>query len=155
MDSNSSTTIILSSEAVFRGAGDAIAPYLGLLWMQAKAVVIVPVLRVMVFLCLVMLIMILIEKVYLGAVSAYLKLFRRTPAKQYKWEPIKKDDDAELGDSAYPMVLIQIPMCNEKRVKFYSFYHSLLLAWNIIYMIQFFYLSSHDYSNICISSLES
>ncbi|XP_019181875.1 PREDICTED: glucomannan 4-beta-mannosyltransferase 9-like [Ipomoea nil] len=130
MDGNSSSAAIMfSSEAAVRGAGDAIAPYLGVLWVQAKALVIVPVLRVMVYLCLVMLIMILMEKVYLGAVSAYLKLFRRTPAKQYKWEPIKKEDDAEIGNSGYPTVLVQIPMCNEKRVYQLSIGAACNLSW--------------------------
>ncbi|KAK3020531.1 hypothetical protein RJ639_046220 [Escallonia herrerae] len=42
------------------------------------------------------------------------KLFGRKPEKRYKWEPMK--DDVELGNSAYPMVLVQIPMYNEIEV---------------------------------------
>nr|GMD58895.1 glucomannan 4-beta-mannosyltransferase 9-like [Ipomoea batatas] len=91
-----------ATEAV-QGAVDGITPYY-----------VVPLLRVMVFLCLAMVIMTLVEKVYLAVVVACLKLFRRKPEKQYKWEDMKKDD-LEIGDSAYPMVLVQLPMCNEKK----------------------------------------
>nr|GMD57272.1 glucomannan 4-beta-mannosyltransferase 9-like [Ipomoea batatas] len=93
---------MLPTEAV-QGAVDGITPYY-----------VVPLLRVMVFLCLAMVIMTLVEKVYLAVVVACLKLFRRKPEKQYKWEDMKKDD-LEIGDSAYPIVLVQLPMCNEKK----------------------------------------
>nr|GLL40100.1 glucomannan 4-beta-mannosyltransferase 9-like [Ipomoea trifida] len=92
-----------SATEVVQGAVDGITPYY-----------VVPLLRVMVFLCLAMVIMTLVEKVYLAVVVACLKLFRRKPEKQYKWEDMKKDD-LEIGDSAYPMVLVQLPMCNEKK----------------------------------------
>ncbi|XP_019181876.1 PREDICTED: glucomannan 4-beta-mannosyltransferase 9-like [Ipomoea nil] len=96
---------------------------------QAKAVLMVPLLRAMVWACLAMLIMTLAEKLYLGAVVAYLKLFRRRPEKRYKWEAMKKDNDLELGDSAYPMVLVQLPMCNEKKVYQLSIGAACTLAW--------------------------
>ncbi|WZZ04201.1 hypothetical protein YC2023_090122 [Brassica napus] len=44
----------------------------------------------------------------------YVKLFKRKPEKVYKWEPMQ--EDIELGDESYPMVLVQIPMYNEKEV---------------------------------------
>lgn len=50
----------------------------------------------------------------MGLVSLYVKVFKRKPEKIYKWEPIK--EDVELGKLAYPMVLIQVPMFNEKEV---------------------------------------
>ena len=43
-----------------------------------------------------------------------MKVFKRKPERVYKWEPIK--EDVELGTLAYPMVLIQVPMFNEKEV---------------------------------------
>lgn len=54
----------------------------------------------------------------MGVVIIAVKLLRRTPEKRYKWEPIK--DDTELGNSVYPMVLVQIPMFNEKEVLCFS-----------------------------------
>ncbi|XP_019181773.1 PREDICTED: glucomannan 4-beta-mannosyltransferase 9-like [Ipomoea nil] len=117
MDSNSSAkTIILPDGA-------------GVVWEQAKAVLMVPLLRAMVWACLAMLIMTLAEKLYLGAVVAYLKLFRRRPEKRYKWEAMKKENDLELGDSAYPMVLVQLPMCNEKKVYQLSIGAACSLSW--------------------------
>ncbi|KAE8683232.1 putative mannan synthase 3 [Hibiscus syriacus] len=49
------------------------------------------------------------------------------PEKRYKWEPMK--DDVELGSSAYPMVLIQIPMYNEKEVYQLSIGAACGLSW--------------------------
>ncbi|MFS7921343.1 putative glucomannan 4-beta-mannosyltransferase [Helianthus anomalus] len=43
------------------------------------------------------------------------KLFWKKPEKRYNWEPIR--DDLAIGNSAFPLVLIQIPMFNEKEVK--------------------------------------
>ncbi|XP_031116939.1 glucomannan 4-beta-mannosyltransferase 9-like isoform X2 [Ipomoea triloba] len=112
---NSSATI-LPTEAV-QGSVDGITHYY-----------VVPLLRVMVFLCLAMVIMTMVEKVYLAVVVACLKLFRRKPEKQYKWEDMKKDD-LEIGDSAYPMVLVQLPMCNEKKVYQLSIGAACNLSW--------------------------
>ena len=50
----------------------------------------------------------------MGIVIGLVKLFKRKPEKRYKWEPM--EDDLELGNSVYPMVLVQIPMYNEKEV---------------------------------------
>ncbi|KAL4281484.1 hypothetical protein GQ457_03G028100 [Hibiscus cannabinus] len=86
----------------------------GLVWEQTRAPLVVPVLKVMVVLCLAMSLMLFMERVYMGIVIAFVKLLRRKPEKMYKWEPMK--DDVELGNSGYPMVLVQIPMYNEKEV---------------------------------------
>lgn len=67
----------------------------------------------------------------MGIVIVLLKLFGRKPEKRYKWEAMK--DDVELGNSAYPMVLVQIPMYNEKEVKkiflFFEFMASNLVLY--------------------------
>lgn len=98
---------------------DDVSGQIGLIWQQTKAPLIVPVLKVMVVLCLAMSIMLFVERVYMGIVIVFLKLFGRKPEKRYKWEPMKDKDDVELGNSAYPMVLVQIPMYNEKEVSTY------------------------------------
>ncbi|XP_008787118.2 glucomannan 4-beta-mannosyltransferase 9-like [Phoenix dactylifera] len=76
--------------------------------------VLVPVVRVAIIFCLIMSVMLFIEKFSMGLVSFYVKVFRRKPEKIYKWEPIREDE--ELGTLAYPMVLVQIPMYNEREV---------------------------------------
>ncbi|KAA8539188.1 hypothetical protein F0562_025880 [Nyssa sinensis] len=82
--------------------------------LQAKAPLIVPLLKLMVIVCLGMSIMLFVERVYMGIVISFIKLFKRRPEKRYKWETMK--EDVELGNEAYPMVLVQIPMNNEKEV---------------------------------------
>lgn len=110
------TTTVIPDE--FEGARNDIAGQMALVWEQAKAPVIVPVLRLLVVVCLAMSLMLFIEKVYMGVFITLVKLFRKKPEKRYKWEPIK--DDVELGNSAYPMVLVQIPMYNEREVNSFS-----------------------------------
>ncbi|XP_019181868.1 PREDICTED: glucomannan 4-beta-mannosyltransferase 9-like [Ipomoea nil] len=121
-------------EAFMQGGGGATK--LWVVWEQARAAVLIaPFLRVMVWVCLVMSVMILVEKVYLGVVCAFLKLFMRKPEKQYKWEPMmkkkkKKEEDLEVGgDLDYPMVLVQIPMRNEKEVYQLSIEAACNLSW--------------------------
>ncbi len=111
MDRLTSTTLLPES---FQGARDDISMQLGIIWAQIKAPLIVPLLRISVVLCLIMSLMLFIERVYMGIVITLVKLFGRKPDKRYKWEAMK--DDVELGNSAYPMVLVQIPMYNEREV---------------------------------------
>ncbi|KAH7553432.1 hypothetical protein JRO89_XS12G0011200 [Xanthoceras sorbifolium] len=63
----------------------------------------------------------------MGIVIVLLKLFGRRPEKRYRWEPIK--DDVEFGNSAYPMVLVQIPMYNEREVYQLSIGAACGLSW--------------------------
>ena len=111
MEQLSSTTIIPDA---FQGTRDDITSQISLVWDQAKTPLIVPALRFLVVVCLAMSVMLFIEKVYMGIVITFVKLFKRKPEKRHKWEPIR--DDLELGNSAYPMVLVQIPMYNEREV---------------------------------------
>ena len=111
MERVSSTAILPEA---FQGARDDITEQMGLVWQQIKAPVIVPLLRLTVFLCLAMSVMLFVEKVYMAVVIVIVKLLGKRPEKRYRWEPMR--DDLELGNSAYPMVLLQIPMYNEKEV---------------------------------------
>ncbi|GAU16019.1 hypothetical protein TSUD_338900 [Trifolium subterraneum] len=63
----------------------------------------------------------------MGVVITLVKLFGRKPEKRYKWEPIK--DDIELGNSCYPMVVVQIPMYNEREVYQLSIGAACGLSW--------------------------
>ncbi|KAK7279490.1 hypothetical protein RJT34_24543 [Clitoria ternatea] len=111
----------------FQGSRDDIAFQVGLMWSQIKEPVMVPLLRVAVFLCLFMSLMMLVERVYMGIIICLVKLFGRKPEKLYKWEPMK--DDVELGNSSYPMVLVQVPMYNEREVYQLSIGAACGLSW--------------------------
>lgn len=111
----------------FQGARDDIAGQIGLIWEQVKAPVIIPLLRVAAFLCLVMSVMLFLEKVYLAVVIVAVKISGRRPDKRYKWAPLQ--DDLELGNSAFPLVLVQIPMYNEKEVYKLSIGAACGLCW--------------------------
>lgn len=101
-------------ELVFASVGDVVPDQIGLIWLQVRAMVLVPVARAAVILCLIMSVILFIEKFSMGLVSFYVKVFRRKPENIYKWEPVREDE--ELGTLAYPMVLVQIPMYNEREV---------------------------------------
>lgn len=98
----------------FQGYTPDIAGQIGLLWELIKAPLIVPLLTVSVYICLAMSIMVFMERLYMGVVIVLVKLFWKKPEKRYKWEAMK--DDLESGNATYPLVLVQIPMFNEKEV---------------------------------------
>lgn len=98
----------------FRGATADIAGQIGLIWELIRAPLIVPLLRVAVYICLAMSLMLFIERLYMGIVIILVRLFWKKPEKRYKWEAMR--DDLEIGNAAFPMVLVQIPMFNEKEV---------------------------------------
>ncbi|XP_071705636.1 glucomannan 4-beta-mannosyltransferase 9-like [Rutidosis leptorrhynchoides] len=77
--------------------------------------------------CLIMSVMLFVERVYMAIVIVVIKLMRYKLEKRYKWEAIK--EDLELGNLAYPMVLIQIPMYNEKEVYQLSIGAACGLSW--------------------------
>ncbi|XP_059317557.1 glucomannan 4-beta-mannosyltransferase 9-like [Lycium ferocissimum] len=106
---------------------DGITSQIGLFWQQVRAPLLVPFLRIMVFLCLAMSLMLFVERVYMGIIIVFIKLLRQKPEKKYKWEPIK--DDLELANSSYPMLLVQIPMYNEREVYQLSIGAACNLSW--------------------------
>uniref|UniRef100_M1CQQ3 glucomannan 4-beta-mannosyltransferase n=1 Tax=Solanum tuberosum TaxID=4113 RepID=M1CQQ3_SOLTU len=124
MDRFSSTTLFPDTLA---GTRDDLTEQLTIIWEQIKAPLIVPLLRIAVFLCLLMSILLFIERVYMGIVITLVKLFGRKSDKRYKWESLK--DDVEIGNSCYPMVLVQIPMYNEKEVYQLSIGAACGLSW--------------------------
>ncbi|RDX63333.1 Glucomannan 4-beta-mannosyltransferase 9, partial [Mucuna pruriens] len=117
----------VSSAATFESMHYGSGSQVGLIWQQARAPLVVPVLKLLVVLCLAMSLMLFVERVYMGVVIVFVKLFRYKPDKKYKWEPLR--DDLELGNSAYPMVLVQIPMYNEKEVYQLSIGAACGLSW--------------------------
>ncbi|XP_023540806.1 glucomannan 4-beta-mannosyltransferase 9-like [Cucurbita pepo subsp. pepo] len=121
----------LSTSAFLPGAfwapGDGIPAHLLLLWNAIRAPLIAPLLQVVMAICSTLSVMQFIERIYMGVVIVAVKLLRWTPEKRYKWEAIK--DDSELGNSVYPMVLVQIPMFNEKEVYQWSIRATSGLSW--------------------------
>ncbi|EYU36102.1 hypothetical protein MIMGU_mgv1a0044821mg, partial [Erythranthe guttata] len=91
-----------------------IAGQLGMLWELIKVPLIVPLLQLCVYICLAMSIMVFMERLYMGVVIVLVKMFWKKPEKRYNFEPMK--DDLEMGSAAFPMVLVQIPMFNEREV---------------------------------------
>ncbi|KAH8497423.1 hypothetical protein H0E87_019915 [Populus deltoides] len=118
---------VSSASNIFPTGRDDITGQFGLIWKVLKEPLIVPVLKLLVVVCLGMSIMLFIERVYMGIVIVFVKLFGKKPNKMYKWEPMK--DDIEVGNSAYPMVLVQIPMYNEKEVYQLSIGAACGLSW--------------------------
>nr|GMD27284.1 glucomannan 4-beta-mannosyltransferase 2-like [Ipomoea batatas] len=111
----------------FRGPAVDMAAQMGVMWELIKAPLIVPVLRLSVYVCLAMSLMLFFERLYMGIVIILVKIFWKKPEKRYNWEPMR--DDLELGNAAFPMVLIQIPMYNEKEVYKISIGAACNLSW--------------------------
>ena len=85
-------------------------------WSQVRAPVIVPLLRLAVAVCLTMSVLLFLERMYMAVVIAGVRLLRLRPDRRYRCDPIP-DDDPELGSAAFPSVLVQIPMFNEREVR--------------------------------------
>ncbi|KAL4296139.1 hypothetical protein GQ457_12G027710 [Hibiscus cannabinus] len=111
----------------FQVSRDDITGQLGLIWELIKAPLIVPLLQLGVYICLAMSLMLFMERVYMGIVIILVKLFWKKPEKRYNFEPIQ--DDVELGSSNFPVVLVQIPMFNEKEVYKISIGAACGLSW--------------------------
>lgn len=122
------TTRVLIPES-FQGGTYDIAGQMGLIWELIKAPLIVPLLRVCVYISLAMSLMLFFERLYMGIVIILVKLFWKKPEKRYKYEPIQ--EDLELGSSNFPVVLIQIPMFNEREV------HAALLSKSLCFCLFF------------------
>lgn len=91
------------------------AEQIAVVWKQVRGPFIVPLLRASVMVCLAMCVILFVEKVYMAVVIVAMRMIGRRPERQWRWGPLR-DDDPELGNEAYPMVLVQIPMYNEREV---------------------------------------
>ncbi|KAK2643536.1 hypothetical protein Ddye_025299 [Dipteronia dyeriana] len=111
----------------FQVSREDIAGQIGLIWELIRVPLIVPLLKLCVYICLAMSLMLFMERVYMGIVIVLVKMFWKKPEKRYNWEAIQ--DDVELGSSNFPFVLIQIPMFNEKEVYKISIGAACGLSW--------------------------
>ncbi|XP_009794211.1 glucomannan 4-beta-mannosyltransferase 2 [Nicotiana tabacum] len=116
------------AESTFQATASDIAGQIGMMWEVLKAPLLVPLLRAAVYICLVMELMLFIERLYMGIVIVIVKLFMKKPDKRYKWEPMA-DDDLEIGSADFPKVLVQIPMFNEREVYKISIGAACNLSW--------------------------
>ncbi|XP_057456022.1 glucomannan 4-beta-mannosyltransferase 2 [Lotus japonicus] len=109
------------------GVNYDVGSQLKLIWDVIKAPLIVPLLNLCVYVCLAMALMLFMERVYMGIVIVLVKLFWKKPEQRYNYEPLQ--DDEELGGANFPVVLIQIPMFNEKEVYKVSIGAACGLSW--------------------------
>lgn len=121
------TTKVLIPETFQGGSSYDIAGQIGLIWELIKAPLIVPLLRVGVYVSLAMALMLFIERVYMGVVIVLVKMFWKKPEKRYNYEPLQ--EDLESGGSNFPVVLVQIPMFNEREVYKISIGAACGLSW--------------------------
>jgi len=108
-------------------------------WAQARAFVVVPAIRLLLVLSLAMTVMILLEKLFVAAVYFTVKAFGLKPERRYRWRPITAeaagdgDEEACLegggGGAGFPVVLVQIPMYNEREVYKLSIGAACALEW--------------------------
>ncbi|RDX68531.1 Glucomannan 4-beta-mannosyltransferase 2, partial [Mucuna pruriens] len=110
-----------------QGANFDVAAQIRMVWEVIKAPLIVPVLNLCVYICLAMALMLFMERVYMGIVIILVKLFWKKPEQRYNYEPLQEDE--ELGNSNFPVVLVQIPMFNEKEVYKVSIGAACNLSW--------------------------
>ncbi|XP_062016135.1 glucomannan 4-beta-mannosyltransferase 2-like [Rosa rugosa] len=121
------STKVLIPETFQGGSSFDIASQIGLIWELFKAPLIVPLLRVGVYVSLAMAVMLFVERVYMGIVIVLVKMFWKKPEKRYNYEPIQ--EDLGLGSSNFPVVLVQIPMFNEREVYKISIGAACGLSW--------------------------
>lgn len=90
-------------------------------WRAVRCGVVLPTLQLAVYVCVAMSIMLFLERLYMALVVAALWLIRRRRRRSNRRE---QDDDGAENDQLLqdpeaansPMVLVQIPMFNEKQV---------------------------------------
>ncbi|XP_058083908.1 glucomannan 4-beta-mannosyltransferase 1-like isoform X2 [Magnolia sinica] len=93
------------------GGRDDVVEHLRLAWELIKGPVVMPLLRVAVFVCAVMSVMLFVERVYMAAVIVCVKLLGKKRYTKYRREIMREDLERSRS---HPRVLVQIPMYNEK-----------------------------------------
>ena len=98
------------------GAGDgaAVGERLLVLWRRIRTPMVVPLLWALMYACAFMSVMLFVERVYMAIVIVLVKLLRIKRYTKYKLDSMRQEMEAE---SSHPMVLVQIPMFNEKEVR--------------------------------------
>ncbi|PKA47100.1 putative mannan synthase 4 [Apostasia shenzhenica] len=105
-------SIVRNVKAMVRSTDGMLPNWYHSAWDAVRLRAIAPAMWAAVMVCLALSVMLMVEALFMSAVSLAVRLLQWTPEKRYKWEPL--GGDLEAGSSSYPMVLIQIPMYNEK-----------------------------------------
>ncbi|KAK1315086.1 Glucomannan 4-beta-mannosyltransferase 9 [Acorus calamus] len=138
---NSLRSILISIAEFLEGSITSIKHVTSICWKQIKlgwgkanlvlevvrVKAMIPAHKVMVMLCLAMSVILITEKLFQGTTSLAAKVFRLRPEKRFKWEAIR--EDVEVGNANFPMVLVQIPMYNEREVYQLSIGAACNLIW--------------------------
>ncbi|XP_042431586.1 glucomannan 4-beta-mannosyltransferase 1-like [Zingiber officinale] len=106
---------------LFGGDGMVIA-----LWGCIRVPVVVPLLRASVYVCTAMSVMLFAERVYMAMVILVVKVLRLKRYTKYRVENARKKIEA---NKSHPMVLVQIPMFNEKEVYRLSIGAACSMSW--------------------------
>ncbi|KAJ0714425.1 putative glucomannan 4-beta-mannosyltransferase [Helianthus annuus] len=96
------------------------------MWRDMRVSMVIPPLTVAICICVTMSIMMFIERVYMTVVLLLVKFTGKKKYTQYKLEALKEDLEQ---NRRYPMVLVQIPMFNEKEVYKLSIGSVCSLTW--------------------------
>lgn len=86
-------------------------------WDSIRVPIIAPILRIAIYICIGMSIMLFIERVYMAIVIACVKCLGKKRYTKYQLDAIKEDLEKNKN---YPKVLVQIPMFNEKEVTWFT-----------------------------------
>ena len=82
-------------------------------WNRIQKPVIVPGLRIAVYVCAVMSLMLFVERVYMAFVILCVKVLGRKRYMKYNIDAVMEEMET---NRSHPMVLVQVPMYNEKEV---------------------------------------
>lgn len=104
-------------------------------WERIRVPVVVPALHLAMYICIGMSIMLFLERIYMAIVIAGVKCFGRKRYTKYKLESVKEDLEKHKN---YPMVLVQIPMFNEKEVHTWQNLLTLLEYMSFLFKFQRF-----------------
>lgn len=86
---------------------------------------VMPPLTAAICVCAVMSLMMFVERVYMTIVVLLVKFLGKKKYTQYKLEALKEDLEQ---NRSYPMVLVQIPMFNEKEVFYTCFLYTIFMC---------------------------
>lgn len=83
-------------------------------WKQIRVSLIAPILYFALYACVLMSIMLFIERLYMTAVILYVKALGKKRYTEYKLEAVREKMER---NKEHPKVLVQIPMYNEREVQ--------------------------------------
>ncbi|CAL9047750.1 glucomannan 4-beta-mannosyltransferase 1-like isoform X2 [Musa acuminata AAA Group] len=118
----------MRNPVLVEGAGDgaAVGERLLVLWRRIRTPMVVPLLWALMYACAFMSVMLFVERVYMAIVIVLVKLLRIKRYTKYKLDSMRQEMEAE---SSHPMVLVQIPMFNEKEVYRLSIGAACAMSW--------------------------